>query len=73
MNCGHVWTNFKLRILANGMYFTGGGSNYSSLCEQISKEANLNYELSQTPFHDNINGLKSIIDNPEQFKMYLMQ
>lgn len=58
-------------ILANGIYFTGGGSTIDFLRDQIKLDG-LHRTTSQDPLLDGINGLKKIMADRERYKGYIM-
>lgn len=60
------------KILMNGIYFTGGGSAIDFLRNQIMPDSRIKRTLSQNPLLDNIEGLKSIMNDPVKYKNYLM-
>ncbi len=60
------------RIIANGVYFTGGGSTIEFLREKILVDNRIKRTVSQHPLLDNINGLKKIMSDKDRFKNYIM-
>lgn len=59
------------KIKHNGIYFTGGGSAYDFLREQINIDGITQKSKSQNPLLDNSNGLKKVIAEKEKYKKYL--
>jgi len=60
------------KALANGIFFTGGGSEIKWLVDRIAKMIKLNYVISSNPTLDNINGITEVMNNPKKFEDYLM-
>jgi len=60
------------RVLANGIFFTGGGAVVNCLREQLLPDLDMSQTVSRTPFLDNINGLQIAIRDYEKYKHYLM-
>jgi len=60
------------KIINNGVYFTGGGSTIEYLRKQIKLDSRIKCTVSQTPFLDNINGLKVVMADKIKFKNYIM-
>lgn len=60
------------KVIANGVYFTGGGSTINYLVNQIKLDDRIKRTVSQNPFMDNINGLRKIMAEKEKFKNYIM-
>lgn len=59
------------KVIANGVYFTGGGSMFKFLRDQIKLDERIRRTLSQNPLLDTVNGLKQIIAEKEKFKKYI--
>lgn len=60
------------KVMANGLYFTGGGSKIGWLVEKIAEMAKLKFTVSSQPQLDNINGVSYVMNHPDKFKDYLM-
>lgn len=60
------------KVIANGVFFTGGGSAMDYLRNQIKFDSRIRCTVSPTPFLDNINGLKMIMADKARFKDYVM-
>ncbi len=60
------------KIITNGIYFTGGGSKLDWMLKRFTQNLSTDFEVSTTPFLDNINGIDKIIQNPGLYKRYLM-
>ncbi len=60
------------KIILNGFYFTGGGSQVRWLTEKLALNGKMKIEVSSNAFLDNINGLKKVLQNPEHFRNYIM-
>ncbi|AYB29331.1 rod shape-determining protein [Chryseolinea soli] len=60
------------KALANGVYFTGGGSAIPYLRRQIELGGRIKTTVSSTPQLDCINGVAQVMADKEKFKSYLM-
>lgn len=60
------------KIITNGVYFTGGGSIFNYLRNQIQLESKIKCTVSKTPLLDNINGLKIVMADKAKYKNYIM-
>ena len=60
------------QILANGLYFTGGGALLSGMIERLNLPSQLKYTVSQNPLLDCIHGLMQVMEAPKEFEEYLM-
>lgn len=60
------------KVIAAGVYFTGGGSTIKFLRDQIKLDSRIRRTTSQDPILDNINGLKKIMMDREKYKRYIM-
>lgn len=60
------------RIKEQGIYFTGGGSLFLGLCEELANRIDFPAQFSQNPQSDVIEGLKLVSGDPDRFRDYLM-
>ena len=58
----------RMKVLTNGIYFTGGGMQYSCLIDYLPFDKSIKYTISKTPLMDTINGLKMIIRERKKYK-----
>jgi rod shape-determining protein MreB and related proteins len=60
------------RILANGVYFTGGGSHLGWLTKRLALGGKMIHSTSPTPLIDNANGIAKVLLEPDLYNGYLM-
>jgi len=60
------------KIMSNGIYFTGGGSAFNWLKNQLTLNGKVAAKTSESPFIDNINGIIKVMEDHERYKDYLM-
>ncbi|MEO1051857.1 MAG: rod shape-determining protein [Bacteroidota bacterium] len=60
------------KIVANGIYVSGGGAKLPWLVDRLRSIGKINYTISKQPLLDGINGLIKVMKGPDKFKSYLM-